>query len=106
MLQINSKWKPNREFEDYNVENYLLRRKTLEKFQVWASMLRRTFKRDSAASKFRFQYQYGLNNLFEKLNSEDLKTKDPRAVDINGKFGPAAAEIVIYLLSYFKVPIA
>lgn len=97
VLQINSKWKPNEEFEDYYVEGYSLQAKDLEDISRVNLNAAANLSAGFSSFKFWFQYQYGVNNIFGKLNSEDLKNKDSRATDLNGHLGLAAAGIVIYL---------
>lgn len=97
VLQINSKWKPNEEFGDYYVEGYLLQAKDLEGISRVNLNAAVNLSAGFSSIKFWFQYQYGVNNIFKNLNSEDLRSIDSRAAYLNGHLGLAAAGIVIYL---------
>lgn len=97
VLQVNSKWKPDRGFEDYYVEGYDIQAKDLEEISKVNLNAAVNISTGFRSLKFWFQYQYGVNNIFGKLNSGDLRIKDSRAADLNGHMGLAAAGIVIYL---------
>ncbi len=42
-------------------------------------------------------YQYNVNNILNKLNKENLETKDPAATNFKGNLGMLTAGIVVYL---------
>lgn len=97
VLQVNSKWKPDRGFENYYVEGYSFQAKDLEEISRVNFNAAANLSAGFRSIKFWFQYQYGVNNIFSKLNSGDLRNKDSRSADLNGHLGLAAAGIVIYL---------
>lgn len=97
VLQINSKWKPEKEFENYFIEGYNLQAADLEEISRVNFNVAGNLSAGFRDVKFWFQYQYGVNNIFSKLNSEGLENKDSRAANLNGHLGFATAGIVVYL---------
>lgn len=97
ILQINSKWKPEKEFESYFIEGYDLQASDLEEISRINFNVAGNISAGFRDVKFWFQYQYGVNNIFSKLNSEGLENKDSRAANLNGHLGLATAGIVVYL---------
>lgn len=97
ILQVNSKWKPEKEFENYFIEGYDLQAEDLEEISRVNLNIAGNISAGFRDLKFWFQYQYGVNNIFSKLNSEGLENKDSRAVNLNGHLGLATAGIVVYL---------
>ena len=97
ILQINSKWKPEKEFENYFIEGYDLQAVDLEEISRINLNIAGNISAGFRDVKFWFQYQYGVNNIFSKLNSEGLENKDSRAANLNGHLGVATAGIVVYL---------
>ncbi|MFO7721419.1 MAG: hypothetical protein R6W85_13410 [Gillisia sp.] len=97
VLQINSKWKPEKEFENYFIEGYNLKASDLEEISRVNFNVAGNLSAGFRDVKFWFQYQYGVNNIFSKLNSEGLENKDSRAANLNGHLGFATAGIVVYL---------
>lgn len=96
VLQVNSKWKPDRQYADYYVEGYSIQAKDLEGISGVNINAAANLSAGFRSFKFWFQYQYGINNIFKKLNSGDLRTIDSRAADLNGHLNLAAAGIVVY----------
>ncbi|MGM1054701.1 MAG: hypothetical protein ACQEWG_02310 [Bacteroidota bacterium] len=97
VLQINSKWKPEKEFENYFIEGYDLQAKNLEEISRVNLNVAGNISAGFRDVKLWVQYQYGVNNIFSKLNSEELENKDSRAANLNGHLGVATAGIVVYL---------
>ncbi len=96
VLQINSKLKPEKEFENYFIEGYDLQAEDLEEISRVNFNVAGNISAGFRDVKFWFQYQYGVNNIFSKLNSEGLENKDSRAANLNGHLGLATAGIVVY----------
>ncbi len=97
ILQINSKWKPEKEFENYFIEGYDLQASDLEEISRINFNVAGNISAGFRDVKFWFQYQYGVNNIFSRLNSEGLENKDSRAANLKGHLGLATAGIVVYL---------
>ncbi|MFN4762043.1 hypothetical protein ACKGJN_02875 [Gillisia sp. Q332] len=97
VLQINSKWKPEKEFENYFIEGYDLQAEDLEEISRVNFNVAGNISAGFRDVKLWIQYQYGVNNIFSKLNSEGLENKDSRAANLNGHLGLATAGIVVYL---------
>lgn len=96
ILQISSKWKPEKEFENYFIEGYDLQAVDLEEISRVNFNVAGNISGGFRDVKLWLQYQYGVNNIFSKLNSEGLENKDSRAANLNGHLGLATAGIVVY----------
>ena len=96
ILQINSKWEVDKEFENYLIEDYLITAKDLEEVSKVNLNVAGTISAGFPDVKLWVQYQYGVSNFFKNLNDGDLKIKDPRAANLEGHQGLAVAGVVYY----------
>jgi hypothetical protein len=96
ILQINSKWEVDNQFKDHLIEDYAFAAKDLEKVSRVNLNMAAAISAGIADVKIWLQYQYGVTNFLEPLNDTDLKSKDPRAANLEGHLGLATAGLVFY----------
>lgn len=96
VLQLNGEWTPDEAYKSYRAEGYNIEAIDLEEISKInfnaAAALNMGFER----FKIWLQYQYGLNNILENLNSPELEEKDSRATNLRGRMEFATAGIVFY----------
>lgn len=97
VLQINSKLIAEGQFKDQYIEDYSLQAKDLEDISKINLNLAANISAGIRDVKFWFQYQYGVTNIFNNLNSKELQNKDSRATNLKATMGFATAGIVVYL---------
>ena len=97
ILQINSKWSTSEEYKNYYVEDYNLQAKDLEDISKIHLNVAANISTGFRSFKFWFQYQYGVTNMFKKLNTVELQQQEPKAVNLEGHIGMALAGVVVYL---------
>lgn len=96
LVQINSKLSPEEGKEEYILKEYDLIASDLEGISRMNFSLAGGISGGLPWIKLWAQYQYGLSNLFSKLNYEELKEKDPSVTSFKGNMRMAAAGIVFY----------
>ncbi len=77
LIQINSKLNPDEGKENYVLKEYDLVASDLEEISRMNFSLAAEISGGLPWLKFWIQYQYGLSNLFSKLNYVELREKDP-----------------------------
>jgi len=97
ILQINSKLTTEDQYKNYFVEDYKIQAEDLEDISKINLNLAANISAGIRDVKFWFQYQYGVNNLFKRLNTKELENKDSRATNLKAHMGFATAGIVVYL---------
>lgn len=96
ILQINSKWEVDNQYQDHLIEDYAIVAKDLEEVSKVNLNVAASLSMGIRNLKLWLQYQYGVTNFLEHLNETDLKNKDPRAADLEGHLGLATAGVVFY----------
>ncbi len=96
ILQINSKWEVDKEFENYLIEDYIITAKDLEEVSRVNLNVAGNISAGFPDVKIWVQYQYGVSNFLKNLNESDLQTKEPRAANLEGHLGMATAGVVYY----------
>jgi len=96
VLQINSKWEVDNQFEDHLIEDYSFTAKDLEEVSRVNLNIAVGLSAGVADVKLWLQYQYGVSNFFNNLNDGDLQNKDSRAANLEGHLGMATAGVVYY----------
>lgn len=97
VLQINSKWEVDNQYQEYLIEDYAITAKDLEEVSRVNLNLAAGLSGGIADVKVWVQYQYGVTNFLKKLNeSGDLAKKDSRAANLEGHLGMATAGVVYY----------
>ncbi len=96
VLQLNGKWKPNSSYDDYRIQGYDITAADLEKISPVNFNVAAALSTGFQSFKFWFQYQYGVSNVFRKLNTTGLEEKDSRATNLKGRMGFATAGMVVY----------
>lgn len=96
VLQLNGKWTADKMLREYQVEGTTLTALDLENISKInfnaAVALNAGFK----SFKFWLQYQYGLNNILDNFNSDELQERDPAAEDFRGRIKFATAGLIFY----------
>lgn len=96
LVQINSKLSPEEGKENYILKEYDLTAMDLEEISRMNFSLAAGISAGLPGVKIWAQYQFGLSNLFSKLNYEELREKDPTVTSFRGNMRMAAAGLVIY----------
>ncbi len=96
LLQINSKLSPDEGKENYLLKEYELVASDLEEISRMNFSLAAGFSGGLPNLKLWIQYQYGFSNLFNKLDYEQIREKDPTVTSFKGNMRMAAAGIVFY----------
>ncbi len=96
VLQINSKLSPEEGKEGYLLKEYDLVALDLEDISRMNFSVAAGLSGGLPGVKLWVQYQYGLSNLFSKLNYEELREKDPTITSFKGNMRMALVGAVIY----------
>lgn len=96
VLQLNGKWKPEAAYEDYTVEGYAITASDLENISPVNFNVAGGLSTGFRSFKLWVQYQYGITNIFRRLNTAELQQKDSRAANLKGRMGFATAGMVLY----------
>jgi hypothetical protein len=97
ILQINSKWTTEQQYEDYHLKGSTIQAKDLEDISKVNLNVAANISGGGKNVKLWLQYQYGITNTFKNLNNGELQKKDPRYTGLKGNLGLATAGIVVYL---------
>lgn len=97
VLQFNGKWSPEAGKEDYRLREYDLLASDIEDVSTINLNVAGNISAGFPGLKIWAQYQYGLTNMYGKLDMADLKNKDSRITNLRGNLGMAMAGIVVYL---------
>ncbi len=96
LLQLNSKFSPEEGKENYRLKDYDLVASDLEEISKMNFSLAAGFSGGLPKIKLWIQYQYGISNLFNALDYEELREKDPAVPNFKGNMRMAAAGLVFY----------
>lgn len=96
LIQINSKLSPEEGKENYVLKEYEITAIDLKEISRMNFSLSAGISGGLPWLKLWAQYQYGLSNLFNKLNYDELREKDPTITSFKGNMQLVAAGIVFY----------
>lgn len=96
LIQINSKLTPEEGKENYILQEYNLTAADLEQLSRMNFSLAAGLSGGLPNLKLWVQYQYGISNLFNKFNYEELREKDPTVPALKANMRLVSAGLVFY----------
>lgn len=96
LIQINSKLNPEEGKEGYLLKEYDLIASDLEQISRMNFSLAAGLSGGLPNLKLWLQYQYGISNLFNKLNYEELRLRDPTVPGLKANMRLVSAGLVFY----------
>lgn len=96
LIQINSELSPEEGKENYVLQEYNILASDLKKISRMNFSLAAGISGGLPNFKLWLQYQYGLSNIFNKLNYEELRKRDPAVPGLKANMQMASAGLVFY----------
>jgi len=96
LIQINSKLSPEEGKENFLLQEYDLIASDLDEISRMYFSLAAEISGGLPGVKLWLQYQYGLSNLFNKYNYDELREKDPAVPSLKANMRMVTAGLVVY----------
>lgn len=97
VVQVNGKLEPQQNKELYYIEGYNFQAKDLAELNTFNFNIAAGVSGGLEQVKFWAQFQYGLNNMLNKLNNQGISEVDPTATNLQGNMRIISGGVIFFL---------